>query len=67
MADLPTPEMMNSWTEGKLPGLLGITITAVDRGRVSGRLPVRPEFIAGNNALWAPAIVGLADTCALTA
>jgi uncharacterized protein (TIGR00369 family) len=62
MSEPLTPEIMNSWTKDKLPGLLGIVITAVESGRVSGRLPVRPDLIAGNGALWAPALVGLADT-----
>ena len=53
---------MNAWNKGGLPHLLGIAITAVEKGRVSGRVPVRPEFIAGNGALWAPVIVALADT-----
>ena len=57
-----TPEIMNGWNEGGLPHLLGITVTTVEKGRVGGRLPVKPELIAGNGALWAPAIVALADT-----
>ena len=57
-----TPEIMNGWNEGGLPHLLGIKITACEPGRVAGRLPVTPQLIAGNGALWAPAIVALADT-----
>jgi uncharacterized protein (TIGR00369 family) len=57
-----TPEIMNSWNQGGLPHMLGISITERAPGRVSGRLPVKPELIAGNGALWAPAIVALADT-----
>jgi 1,4-dihydroxy-2-naphthoyl-CoA hydrolase len=62
MTETPTPEIMNSWNKGGLPHLLGIVVTACEPGRVSGRLPVKPELIAGNGALWAPAIVALADT-----
>ena len=62
MAEAPTPEIMNSWNEGGLPHLLGIRITACEPGRVAGRLPVKKELIAGNGALWAPAIIALADT-----
>ena len=62
MTELPTPEIMNGWNKGGLPHMLGIAITAVEKGKVSGRLPVRPELIAGNGAVWAPAIVALADT-----
>lgn len=57
-----TPEIMNGWNAGGLPHLLGITVTACSRGRVEGRLPVTQPLIAGNGALWAPAIVALADT-----
>jgi 1,4-dihydroxy-2-naphthoyl-CoA hydrolase len=48
--------------QGGLPHLLGISVTACSPGRVTGRLPVKPELVAGNGALWAPAIVALADT-----
>lgn len=57
-----TPETMNQWNKGGLPHLLGIEVTAVEKGRLAGRVPVKPEFIAGNGALWAPIIVALADT-----
>src|ERR1700734_1286708 len=62
MADVRTPEEMNAWNEGGLPHLLGIVVTETAAGRISGRLPVKKELIAGNGALWAPAIVALADT-----
>ena len=57
-----TPEMMNDWNKGGLPHILGIRVTACAPGKVSGRLPVKPELIAGNGAFWAPALVALADT-----
>jgi 1,4-dihydroxy-2-naphthoyl-CoA hydrolase len=62
MAETLTPEIMNSWNKGGLPHMLGITVTSCEPGRVAGRLPVKKELIAGNGALWAPAIVALADT-----
>ncbi len=62
MAETLTPEIMNGWNKGGLPHMLGIAVTACEPGRVAGRLPVKPELIAGNGALWAPAIVALADT-----
>jgi len=62
MAQELTPDIMNAWNEGGLPHMLGIRITACGPGRVEGRLPVKKELIAGNGALWAPAIVALADT-----
>ena len=62
MAELPTPEIMNGWNKDGLPHMLGIAVTDVAAGKVSGVLPVSPKLIAGNGALWAPAIVALADT-----
>jgi uncharacterized protein (TIGR00369 family) len=62
MAEDLTPEKMNQWNKGGLPHLLGIVVTACEPGRVTGRLPVKPELVAGNGALWAPAIVAIADT-----
>jgi uncharacterized protein (TIGR00369 family) len=62
MTEPLTPAIMNQWNKGGLPHLLGIEVTAVEPGKVNGRVPVRPEFIAGNGALWAPVIVALADT-----
>lgn len=61
MADELTPEIMNGWARESLPGLLGVEITAVSKGRVEGRLPVRKDLVAGNGALWAPAVIGLTD------
>lgn len=52
---------MNSWNEGGLPHMFGIRVTACEPGRVTGRMPVKPEFVAGNGALWGPAMVMLAD------
>ena len=61
MADKLTPEVMNSWNAGGLPHMLGIVVTECSPGRVAGRLPVKPELVAGNGALWGPALVALAD------
>lgn len=61
MADELTPDIMNSWNPGGLPHMLGIVVTECSPGRVAGRLPVKPELVAGNGALWGPALVALAD------
>jgi uncharacterized protein (TIGR00369 family) len=53
---------MNTYNEGGLPHLLGIEIVETAEGRIVGRMPVKPELVARNGALWAPAIVALADT-----
>jgi uncharacterized protein (TIGR00369 family) len=57
-----TPEIMNGWNRDGLPQMLGIAVTECAPGRVVGRLPVTKALVAGNGALWAPAIVALADT-----
>ncbi len=62
MAEELTPQIMNGWNKGGLPHMLGIVVTACQPGQVEGRLAARPELIAGNGALWAPAVVALADT-----
>ena len=60
--DFPTVEKMNEWNVGKLPGLLGVEIVAVEPGRVSGRLEVRPGIVAHTGFLSAPTVIGLAET-----
>jgi uncharacterized protein (TIGR00369 family) len=57
-----TPEELNSWGIGKLPGLLGIEIVAVEDRRVVARMPVRPDLLAPNNYLHAASVIALADT-----
>jgi uncharacterized protein (TIGR00369 family) len=48
---------------GRLPGLLGVEVLAVDRGRVEARLELRPELLAPNDFVHAGTVVTLADTC----
>jgi uncharacterized protein (TIGR00369 family) len=57
-----TPEELNVWGVGKLPGLLGIEIVAIDDQRVVARMSVRPELLAPNNYLHAASVIALADT-----
>lgn len=61
---LTSADELNSWSPGTLPGLLGISITAVEEGRVTGELPVRPDLLAPNGYLHAASVIGLADTVA---
>jgi 1,4-dihydroxy-2-naphthoyl-CoA hydrolase len=49
---------------GRLPGLLGITITEVGEGVIKAQLPLRPELLAPNGYLHAGTVVSLADTLA---
>ncbi len=52
---------LNRANEGKLPGWLGLEITAVDAGLVEGRFPVRPELVAHTGYLLAGAVLSVAD------
>jgi 1,4-dihydroxy-2-naphthoyl-CoA hydrolase len=47
---------------GRLPGLLGIQIDAIEEGRVRMHLPLRDELLAPNGYLHAATVVGLADS-----
>lgn len=49
-------------TEGCLPGLLGLQVTAAGPGRLSARLVVRPDLLAPNGYLHAATVIALADT-----
>jgi 1,4-dihydroxy-2-naphthoyl-CoA hydrolase len=46
----------------RLPGLLGIAIDEIDKGRVRMHLPLRPELLAPNGYLHAGTVVALADS-----
>jgi uncharacterized protein (TIGR00369 family) len=59
----PTRADWQRITEGRLPGLFGMEILEVERGRVAARLDVRPEFLAPNGYLHAGTVITLADTC----
>jgi 1,4-dihydroxy-2-naphthoyl-CoA hydrolase len=59
-----TPEGFNGIGTGKLPGHLGIVITAVSESQVEAELTVNETHMAPNGFLHAGTIVTLADTCA---
>lgn len=59
-----TPAHFNQWSQGRLPGLLGVDIIEIAPGRLRARLPVRPELLAPNGYLHAGTVVSFADTCA---
>jgi 1,4-dihydroxy-2-naphthoyl-CoA hydrolase len=46
----------------RLPGLVGIEIDEIDRGRVRMHLPLRQELLAPNGYLHAATVVALADS-----
>ena len=57
-----TADELNAILPGTLPGLLGLTITAHEPGRLEAALDVRPELLAPNGYLHAATVVALADT-----
>jgi 1,4-dihydroxy-2-naphthoyl-CoA hydrolase len=57
-----TLEQLNARGQGYLPGLLGIEFTALESGKLTSRLEVRPELLAPNGYLHAAVIIALADT-----
>jgi 1,4-dihydroxy-2-naphthoyl-CoA hydrolase len=48
--------------QGRLPGLFGVELLAVEHGAVDARIEIKREFLAPNDFLHAGAIVTLADT-----
>jgi len=50
--------------EGRLPGLLGLELVSVERGKAEARLELRPELLAPNDFLHAGTIITMADSCA---
>lgn len=57
-----TVDKLNERGAGKLPGHLGIVITALGAGEVRAELKVAPHVMAPNGYLHAGSIVTLADT-----
>lgn len=62
MSKAESVESLNRRSEGRLPGLLGVEITAVKSGLLESRLPLRNELLAPNGYLHAATIIALADT-----
>ena len=54
--------MLNERGTGRLPGHLGIVITAVGDGQLTAELPVLSHLLAPNGYLHAGSVVTLADT-----
>ncbi|MDR1999618.1 MAG: PaaI family thioesterase [Frankiaceae bacterium] len=57
-----TAEQLNTRSEGRLPGHIGILITRVEAGELHSRLSVQPHLLAPNGYLHAGTVVALADT-----
>jgi 1,4-dihydroxy-2-naphthoyl-CoA hydrolase len=58
-----TIDILHQVMKGYLPELVGMQITALKEGVVSGRLSVHKALMAPNGYLHAATIVALADTC----
>ena len=52
---------LNRASEGKLPGHIGLVVTAVEPGRLAGRLEVRPDLVAHTGYLLAGALLSCLD------
>ena len=48
--------------DGRLPGLVGFRIVALEENRLAAELEVRPDLLAPNGYLHAATVVALADT-----
>ena len=57
-----TVESMRHRGVGKLPGLIGVELLAVEEGLLVAEVKVRPELLAPNGYLHAATVVALADT-----
>jgi uncharacterized protein (TIGR00369 family) len=57
-----TPDFLNSRCRGFLPGMLGVEITEIEEGKLTGRMRITPAHLAPNGFLHAAAVVALADT-----
>lgn len=60
--DDATPESLTALGDGRLPGVLGVTVTAIGEGRIEAEMAVTPTVLAPNGYLHAASVVALADT-----
>jgi uncharacterized protein (TIGR00369 family) len=59
---LATPDLLNQRGHGRLPGLFGLRVTAVNERELVMQLEVQPQFLAPNGFLHAATVIALADT-----
>jgi 1,4-dihydroxy-2-naphthoyl-CoA hydrolase len=57
-----TLDGLNARGKGRLPGLFGFRVMAVEQGLLVAELDIRPELLAPNGFLHAATVVALADT-----
>ena len=53
---------LNEWGKDSLPGSIGFEITAIEPGKLSAKMRVRPDLLAPHGFLHAASVVALADT-----
>jgi acyl-coenzyme A thioesterase PaaI-like protein len=59
-----TVEKMNARGAGRLPGLVGFRVMAIEEGLLVAEIDIRPDLVAPNGYLHAATVVALADTAA---
>ncbi len=52
---------INEFARDRHPGIVGVTVLSLEKDRVTGRLDVTRELVAGTGFLWAPVVITLAD------
>ena len=57
-----TIDVLNRRGDGRLPGLMGFRVTALEDGMLAAELDIRPELLAPNGFLHAATVIALADT-----
>jgi 1,4-dihydroxy-2-naphthoyl-CoA hydrolase len=57
-----TLEKLKLRGEGRLPGLLGFRVMAIEQGLLVAEIDIRPELLAPNGFLHAATVIALADT-----
>ena len=57
-----TLDSLNARGAGRLPGLVGFNVTALEDGRLTAEIAIRPDLLAPNGYLHAATIITLADT-----
>ena len=57
-----TLDMMNARGQGRLPGLVGFRVMALEQGLLVAEIDIRPDLLAPNGYLHAATVVALADT-----
>ncbi len=57
-----TLDVLNARSAGRLPGMVGFRVIAIEEGALNAELDIRPELLAPNGFLHAATVIALADT-----